>query len=313
MIMIEATTNERRSDVAERAAPVIDAHQHLWDPQTGWYDWLAREPDALQRRFVFDDARAAIDALDVVGTVLVQAADRSEDTDAMLAEAVANPLVRGVVGYLPLHRPAEAAERLSALRHHPSLVGVRTLIHDRADPDWLRRDDVAEGLALLETAGLPFDLVAVLPRHLEHVDYLSERFPALTLVIDHLAKPPVGTDRRQPWADLMRRAAANPRVMAKVSGLYRAGGGPPAGVEDLRPWVADAIEMFGPERLLVGSDWPVAEIEGGYQPVLGVVISTVRSLLDGDAAAHVLAGTACRVYGLTLPAGSQRADDPGAA
>src|SRR5690349_11865356 len=115
--MIGATRNERRTDVAERAAPVIDAHQHLWDPQTGWYDWLAREPDALQRRFVFDDARAAINALDVVGTVLVQAADRSEDTDAMLAEAVANPLVRGVVGYLPLHRPAEAAERLSALRH----------------------------------------------------------------------------------------------------------------------------------------------------------------------------------------------------
>ena len=156
------------------------------------------------------------------------------------------------------------------------------------------RDDVAEGLGLVEAAGLPFDLVAVLPRHLEHVDHLSQRFPDLTIVIDHLAKPPIGSDRRSPWCELMARAATNPRVVAKLSGLYRAGDGPPPGDDDLRPWIADAIELFGPDRLLVGSDWPVAESAGGYRSVTGSVIRVVRDLLDDSDAARVLAGTAIR-------------------
>ena len=278
--------------------PVIDAHLHLWDPTTGWYDWLEREPEVLRRRYVFDDARPAMESLDVRGTVLVQAADHDGDTDAMLAEAAVNPLVLGVVGYVALHQPARAADRLATLRADDAFVGVRTLIHDQADPDWLLRDDVAEGLGLVEAAGLPFDLVAVLPRHLEHVDYLSERFPDLTIVIDHLAKPPIGSDRRSPWYELMARAATHPRVVAKLSGLYRAGDGPPAGDDDLRPWIADAIELFGPDRLLVGSDWPVAESAGGYRPVTGSVIRVVRDLLDDSAAARVLAGTATAVYGL---------------
>lgn len=286
--------------------PVIDAHQHLWDPATGWYGWLAREPEILQRRFVFADARDAIEALNVIGTVLVQAADRDEDTLAMLAEAATNPRVLGVVGYVPLEQPERAAARLATLRTEDAFVGVRNLIHDQPDPDWLLRPDVAEGLRLLETAGLPFDLVAVLPRHLEHVGYLSERFPSLTIVIDHLAKPPVGTDRRQRWYDLMSRAAGNPRVVAKLSGLYRHGGGPAATEEDLRPWVSEAIELFGAERLLVGSDWPVAEIEGGYAPVMGSVIAAVCSLLADSEARQVLAGTAARVYGVGVPGGPGR-------
>jgi L-fuconolactonase len=292
--------------VAQTPLRVIDAHLHLWDPTTGWYDWLEREPDILQRRFVFDDARAEMAALAVGGTVLVQAADHDGDTDAMRAEAAANPLVLGVVGYLALHQPARAADRLATLRADEAVVGVRTLIHDQPDPDWLLRDDVAEGLGLVEAAGLPFDLVAVLPRHLEHVDHLSQRFPALTVVIDHLAKPPVGTDRRQPWRELMARAASNPRVVAKLSGLYPAGKGPTPGDDDLRPWIADAIELFGPDRLLVGSDWPVAEGAGGYRAVLGSVIRVVRDLLPDADAARVLAGTATRVYGLDRP-GNPRA------
>jgi L-fuconolactonase len=124
----------------------------------------------------------------------------------------------------------------------------------------------------------------------------------LTVVIDHLAKPPVGSTRRQPWYDLMSRAADNPRVFAKMSGLYRQGGGAPASPYDLRPWICDALELFGRELLLVGSDWPVAEIEGGYRPVLAAVIGTIRSLVTDDAAAQVLAGTAIRVYGLAMPA-----------
>jgi len=288
--------------MGDEAPPVIDSHQHLWDPASGWYDWLANGPEVLQQRFVFADALAALQSLHVIGTVLVQAADRDEDTDAMLVEAARNPLVLGVVGYVSLELADRAADRLAVLQQNSAFVGVRNLIHDQPDPDWLLRDDVAEGLALLEAAGVPFDLVAVLPRHLEHVAYLSERFPNLTVVIDHLAKPPIGTDRRQPWHGLMIRAADNPRVVAKLSGLYPEAGGRPASDDDLRPWVADALELFGPDRLLVGSDWPVAEIEGGYKQVAGSVIRVVRSLVDDRDAARVFTETAIRTYGLELPA-----------
>ena len=113
-------------------------------------------------------------------------------------------------------------------------------------------------------------------------------------MIDHLAKPPVGTDRRQPWHELMTRAASNPLVVAKLSGLYRQGDGPPATDDDIRPWIADAIEVFGPDRLLLGSDWPVAESAGGYLSVTGSVIRVVCDLLAEPDAARVLAGTARR-------------------
>ena len=205
--------------------PIVDAHQHFWTPAPRAYAWLAREPASIRRPFGFDDLAPLLRAHRVTGTVLVQADDTDADTEAMFAVAAAHPEILGIVGYLPLAEPERAVARLAELRARGGLVGIRTLIHDQPDPDWLLQARVAEGLALLEREHLPFDLVAVLPRHLEHVGYLSERFPDLTIVIDHLSKPPVGTDRREPWHQLMRAAATNPRVVAKVSGLYPAAGG----------------------------------------------------------------------------------------
>lgn len=280
---------------------IIDTHQHLWDPSTGWYEWLAREPEMLRRRFEFEDARAGLDGLGISGTVLVQAADCDEDTEAMLAEAHRNPLVLGVVGYAPLHDPPRMADRLATLRADPSIVGIRNLIHDQPDPDWLLRPDVADGLSLLEASGLPFDLVAVLPRHLEHVDYLAHRFPALTVVIDHLGKPPVGTERREPWNGLIRRAAEHPQVVAKISGLYNQGGPLRPTTEQLGPWIEQAIELFGPDRLMVGSDWPMSEVVGGYAPVTGSILQVVRSLGDTHLADAIFHTTPTRVYRLPEP------------
>jgi L-fuconolactonase len=206
--------------------------------------------------------------------------------------------VLGVVGYLPLERPGEAVIRLAELQRRDKFVGIRNLIHDRPDPDWLLRPDVFDGLRLLEGADVPFDLVAELPRHLEHVAYLGENFPDLRIVIDHLAKPPIKSTGTEPWRTLIRRAAQTPRVYAKVSGLYPAVGSwsdhRPA---DLRPWIDVALAAFGPDRLMIGSDWPVSVLAGGYD----VVWSNLVEVLTGygsDVSVPILGQTAASFYGL---------------
>lgn len=285
--------------------PIVDAHQHFWNPASG-YGWLAREIDALQRTFTFEDLAPHLDRHQVTGTVLVQADDTDADTDAMFAAAANHPQILGIVGYVPLDRPDEAADRLSELQTRARFVGVRNLIHDQPDPDWLLRADVAEGLALLETHDIPFDLVAVLPRHLEHVHYLISRFPGLRIVIDHLAKPPVTSNQAEPWTTLMRQAASHPQVYAKISGLYPTGAEPTSWtVDDLRPWVDTALELFSPDRLMVGSDWPVAITAGGYDRVFGALVQLLTEY--GPAvAAPTLAGTAVNFYRLDASAGANR-------
>jgi L-fuconolactonase len=276
----------------------VDAHQHFWDPQKVEYTWLSADTPDIYRRFDFEDLAPHLTRHMIDGTVLVQSADNDEDTESMFAIAAEHPAIAGVVGYVPLERPEEAASRLSALQERDKFVGIRNLIHDQPDPDWLLRPDVAEGLRILEAANIPFDLVAVLPRHLEHVDYLSEQLPDLRIVIDHLAKPPVKTAETEPWTTLIRHAAANPRVFAKVSGLYPAAGDWSAhGPDDLRPWIDRALEAFGPERLMIGSDWPIAVLAGGYAHVWQNLVQVLTGY-GADVSRAVLGRTAVAFYGL---------------
>jgi L-fuconolactonase len=206
--------------------------------------------------------------------------------------------IAGVVAWLPLDRPHEAQAMLEELLRRDRFVGVRNLIHVRPDPDWLLTDAVDASLGLLEAAAVPFDLVSVLPRHLEHVPVICERHPGLRVVIDHLSKPPVGRPDHEPWAGLMARAAEAPNVYAKVSGLYPDGGDLARwSVQDLRPFVDHAIELFGAERLMFGSDWPICEVAGGYRTVVGALFSIFADLDEAQRQA-VLGGTATSVYSL---------------
>ena len=276
----------------------IDAHQHVWDLEQAEYGWLGPEAGVLYRNFGMDDIAAEFAAAGVTGTVLVQSADNDEDTEHMFAVAADAPIVLGIVGYVPLHEPERAADRLAELRQRPLFCAVRNLIHDRPDPHWLLRRDVDEGLGLLERAGVPFDVVGVLPEHLEAVLAISERHPDLDIVIDHLNKPPIGLAEHEPWASLMTQVAANPRVRGKVSGLYSATGDPADWTVDaIRPILDHVLDAFGPDRLMYGGDWPVSLIAGGYARVW----SGIDELLGGlDAADRdlVLTGTARSFYSL---------------
>lgn len=276
---------------------IIDAHQHVWDLDRAAYPWLTPAAGEIHRTYAFDELAPQLADAGVTHTVLVQSADNDEDTDLMLEVAAAAPQVAGVVVYVPLDEAEAAAARLAQLRENPLVVGVRTLIHDLPDPDWILRPEVREGLSVLEDAGVPFDYVAVLPRHLEHVPTLVERHPRLPIVIDHLAKPPIGGGSREPWASLIAAAAQAPTVHGKVSGLYP-GAEPTAWTADaIRPFVEHAVEVFGPERLMFGGDWPVSVLAGGYARVWAG-ITEVLADLDAAAREQILAGTARRFYGL---------------
>lgn len=285
---------------------VIDAHLHLWNTERLRYDWLQRpENAAINRTFAFADFASRAAAAGVDRAVLVQADDSAADTEAMFEIAVAHPEIAGVVAWVPLDRPGEAAARLDELQGRPALAGVRTLIHEQPDPDWLLRPEVGEGLALLEQRGIPFDVISVLPRHLSHVPVLSERYPHLRMVLDHLAHPPLGgTDPVGPgswadvahWGELITAAARNPLVCAKVSGLYPPG--PSWTAADLRHVVEFAFDLFGPDRLMFGSDWPVAELGGGYATVTAELSELIGQLPPAGRDA-VLSGTARRFYALS--------------
>jgi L-fuconolactonase len=276
---------------------VIDAHQHLWDPQRHTYDWLLRPGnEPILRTFTMQDVLPLASTAGVDRAVLVQADDHWADTEAMFEAAGAHDEVAGVVAWVPLDRPGDAAPMLDELQSRQKFAGIRNLIHDQPDPDWLLRPGVGEGLALLEQRDVPFDIVAVLPRHLEHVPVLSRRYPRLRMVLDHLGHPPLDGGSWQPWRSLIERAAQNPLVSAKISGLYPTGSG-----WDFRPLIEFALETFGPDRLMFGSDWPVAELFGGYEHVTGSLLRVIRELSAHEQAA-ILGETAQSIYRLRGPA-----------
>jgi L-fuconolactonase len=280
------------------AQEIVDAHQHVWDPSQAVYDWLSSDLAPIDRAIGFDELRPSLKRAGVKSTVLVQSADNPEDTKLMLEVAAANPEVAAVVAFVPLDRPADAECHLAELLRNPLVVGVRNLIHNQPDADWLLRPEVDAGLGILEKAGVTFDLVAVLPRHLELVPLLSERHPNLRIVIDHLAKPPIGLESREPWWGLIADAASNPLVYAKVSGLYSATADPGAWTSDaVRPYFLHACEKFGPDRLMYGGDWPISLLAGGYERVWDG-LSKLFEELDPKDRDRLLGGTATDFYGL---------------
>ncbi|KRB37326.1 amidohydrolase family protein [Microbacterium sp. Root180] len=278
--------------------PVIDAHQHVWDPERARYDWLGPELAPIDGAMTFEDLQPELRAAGVDFTVQVQSADNPEDTDIMRASAARHPEVVGVVGFAPLDDPDATERTLDAWSSDSLMVGVRNLIHTKPDADWLLRPEVDAALAVLERRGMPLDVVAVLPRHLEIVPILSARHPELRMVIDHLAKPPIGLADDEPWDSLIAAAAQNPRVHAKISGLYSA-------TDDIGSWTTEAIgpyfdralELFGPERLMFGGDWPISVLAGGYTRVWQG-LRPLFDALDGAAREQILGRTAVEFYRL---------------
>ncbi|GAA4342179.1 amidohydrolase family protein [Microbacterium rhizosphaerae] len=273
---------------------VIDAHQHVWDLEQVSYPWLTPETGILRRTYAIEELIPDLDACGVDATILVQAADSVEDTRWMQRVAARHPRVAGIVGWVPLEDPARAADLLDDYASDPRIVGIRHLIHNEPDGDWLVRPAVQDGLALLAERGLTFDVVAVNERHLRHVSTIAKNHPSLRLVIDHLGKPPIAAGEWMPWAGALAEAAEGPNVYAKLSGLNTAAAAGWA-ARDLAPYVDHAFEVFGAERLMYGGDWPVTLLAGDYRSVWQATAELLAERSEAERAA-VLGGTAASFY-----------------
>lgn len=276
----------------------VDAHHHLWQVGRTQHDWQQPETQLLHRDYLPDDLEPQLAAAGVEATVVVQSANRLEDTYGLLELAATTPWVAGVVGWVPLDRPADAAAALDDLADRRALKGVRHLTNMEADPDWVVRAEVIEGLAVVADHGLAFDAVPIDPHQLEHVCTLAERLPELRIVLDHLGKPPLLESGWEPWASSIARIASYPNVAAKVSaGLDIVAGWERWELAAFSPYLEHALETFGPERLMAASNWPVVLLAGDY---VDVWAQTRQGLAHLSAAEQerILSGTATEWYRL---------------
>ena len=278
---------------------IIDAHHHLWDPGRHEYPWMDGEALApLRRPYTVDDL-SEVTGGRVAHTVLVQTISDEAETAGFLATAGANDgLIKGVIGWVDLTAP-DIAGRIAALRAGPGgdrLVGIRHQVQDEPDPGWFARPEVLRGLRAVGAAGLVYDLLVLVPQ-LELATGVVRQVPEVSFVLDHLAKPGIATGQWEPWASRLAGLAALPNVAAKLSGLVTEAAWDGWDAEQIAPYARHAIEVFGPDRLMYGSDWPVCTLAASYGEVWELANALIKGLTEAERAA-ILGGTAARVYRL---------------
>ena len=275
----------------------VDSHQHFWNLSKTDYPWLTPSSSVLYKAFYPRDLEPLLKAAGIDKTVLVQASDSLEDTVSMLTQAEDFDWIGAVVGWVPLLDHAAERRALERYTRHEKFRGMRHLIHGEKDPDWIVQPSVIEGLRILADYGQSFDVAAVYPNHLKHIPTVAEKVPGLTLIIDHLAGPPIKDRQMGAWAEQMSAAAQFPNVYAKVSGLGTATGREDWSADDILPYIDFVIDQFGADRLLFGSDWPVSLLAGDY----GRVWEQTNRALAGRSQEQIdaiLGETARKVYRL---------------
>jgi len=274
----------------------IDAHQHYWNPARGDYDWMPMDNAVLARPWLPGDLAPELATHGVGKTVLVQAAATVQESEYLLGIADTTDSVAGVVGWVDFEKPGHLAH-LRRLAKHPKFCGVRPMIQDIPDDDWMLRDEVQWGFQALVDLDLTLDALGF-SRHLGNFHTILTRYPGMRVVIDHIMKPPISDhpDGLARWRDGMTRLAQETGAFCKLSGLVteaREGWA----VDDLRPYAAHVLEVFGPERVMWGSDWPVCQLRAGYGDWHAAATALTTHLSESDRE-QVFGGTAERFYRL---------------
>lgn len=274
----------------------IDAHQHFWQPLRGDYGWMPQDNTTLNRPYFPTDLAPHLAHHGIGGTVLVQAAATVAETEYMLGIADATPFVKGVVGWVNFE-DATQIKTLQRLAQHPKFKGVRPMIQDIADVDWMLRDDVQWAYRAVIDLDLTFDALGF-ARHLPNFLTLMQRYPAMRVVYDHCMKPQVrdGQAGFDAWADGLSRLAEGTTGACKLSGLVTESADGWT-IDDLRPFAQHVLNAFGAGRVMWGSDWPVCRLQAEYDHWLAIAETLTTHLPPSDRA-QVFGGTAARFYRL---------------
>ncbi len=276
----------------------VDAHQHYWNPGRGDYHWMPKDDPVLCRTYGPADLTPALAATGVTHTVLVQAAATVEESEYMLGIADVTEHVAGVVGWVDFERPEHMAH-LERLAGHPKFLGVRPMIQDIPDVDWMLRDDVQWGFEAVCDLGLSFDALGF-PQHLANFQTLLSRYPDMRVVVDHCMKPQIrdpSDANFKPWADGMSRLAEK-GAYCKLSGLVTEAK-EDWSADQLRPYASHVLSAFGPERVMWGSDWPVVRLRAEYERWRSAAMELTAEL-SPEEQARVFGATAVEFYGLAV-------------
>lgn len=277
---------------------IVDAHHHFWDPATAGYPWLTDELAVIRRRFGPEDLAPELAATGVEATILVQSRSSLHESRELLAVAASSSFIRGVIAWVDLTDP-RVADVIAELRAGPGgerLVGIRHQVHDEPDAFWLTRPEVLRGISAVGACGLAYDLL-VRPRELPAALELARNLRDVRFVVDHMAKPPIAAGSIEPWSTLIGAFGSLDNVTCKLSGLVTEAAWGTWRVDDLRPYVDRAFEVFGADRLLFGSDWPVCLVAATYSQVLDAARQLTEGLSPVERAA-VLGDNAFRHYRL---------------
>ena len=272
----------------------LDAHQHFWALKRGDYGWLTSDLEQIYRDFHPSDLAPILSRHGIDGTILVQAAPTVAETHYMLELAARHSFIKGVVGWVDFES-VEAAQQIEQLARDPKLVGLRPMIQDIDDVDWMLREDLHSAFLALISSGLTFDALT-LPQHLPNLLELTARYPEMRVVIDHGSKPEIRDGKIDDWAGNMARLASQTKCYCKISGLVTEAS-ESWSVQDLKPYVDHLIDCFGPERLIWGSDWPVCTLAASYDQWM----ETTAELFSGFTPAQLVAamgGNAQQAYKL---------------
>lgn len=280
----------------------IDSHHHVWDVKARNYPWLAGL-DRINQTFTADDLKPLLDANHINGSVLVQTVSDLSETEGFLELAAVKPFIVGVVGWAPLEDPG-ITTILNDLKQGPGgeyLVGIRHQVHDEKNLDWLLGEEVQRGLESLAEAELVYDLL-VRPRDLPAAITVTRDFPHLKFVVDHIAKPQIASGEMEPWSELMHEFAGLENVACKLSGMVTEADRESWSISNLLPYVRTVVEIFGPDRLMFGSDWPVCLLAASYDEVVKAARETLSELdiLTPEAERAIFGGTAIRWYDLNV-------------
>ena len=279
---------------------IVDSHHHFWDRSLAQFDYSWQESDAMSaicKTYLPKDLKPHLKKTGVDKTVFVQTQHNIQENDWVLKLAEENDWIAGVVGWVDLASD-DCESQIEKYKSHPKFVGVRHITQDEPDDDFIVSEPILRGLSLLEKHDVAFDLLFYV-KHLKHAATVAKKFPDLRLVIDHLAKPVIKSGSMNDWKDNLIVASKFPNVHCKLSGMVTEADWANWKPADLKPYVDLALEHFGAERCMFGSDWPVCELAASYEDVFNALVDCIGGVSDEEKR-HILGQNAIEFYRLKV-------------